>query len=521
MAIISKSHVLDLEESSSQYASIAHASQTGLSFNSSFSAMCWVLSESFPGNNARHTLISKYDSANAGYEVNIFRTAGAVLQLEVRIRQNGSTEDVKVQNASTVGFNPAVTWQHVAITANYSGGALSLKMYVDGIDRVGAISGTTTAVGTNSKEFAIGARSDGAANFYDGLISDVKVFNTALTQSEVVAHMRHYRNVDTSMGQWRFNGNYTDASPNGNTLTAVGSPSFNTTNLPFPTYGRTTRFFVGPGDGNVSNVNGASWDAAHDATAGTIADSSAVTTIVETSKPFSSSLRTIRRVFLPIDTSGFDGNVQIIGASLGIIMTALSHHSVAEGAVNAGIGVVQTSQASDITLATDDFDQCGSIDDPPEGATRVVVWNGSSDQVVISIVTWINLNSTGVGWINLGGYTHLGLRGGRDLDDLTYSSSATQVDSVTINSSEATGTVNDPFIDILDDDEFYGGTTGEGGISTTGAFGGVNLGGGSGAAPGEYIEPSGGGDVGGIGGPGEAGASSTNTVGLAGIFFVE
>lgn len=505
MAIFTKSHTLDLESGSTQYAAIAHASQMGLSLTSNFTIMFWTARESNPGNNARFACVSKHDGSTAGYEIGFFTTGGGVVQLETRVRQNGSTEDVKQNNLTTLGFHSDTTqiWHHVAWVVSF-GPTLSQVIYLDGIDRVGAQTGSTTAVGTNTSEFAIGARS-GGSNHYDGLLSDVKVFNAALTQSEVIAHMRHYRATSNQKGQWRFQNTYTDASAGGNTLTPVNSPTFNTTNFPFITYGRTTRFYVGSGDGSVESSDASSWDTAHDATTGDSVSVGASTFKIETSKPAFNAARTIRRGFIPINTATFDANVQIIGGSLGINPTANT------SSTGNSIVIVQATQADATTLALTDFPLCGSINSPAEGASRY-------GNIKNAAVNWIDLNATGVSWINLTGYTKLGLRMPRDADDSDYVSSSLQEDSVTFNASEATATINDPFIDIMDDDEFYGGTTGSGGTGQAGDFGGVDLGGGSGAPPGEYVPPTSGG---GEGGSGPGGASDENTVALAGIFFVE
>jgi hypothetical protein len=507
MATFSKTHVLDLESGSSQYVRITDAAQVGLDLTSSFTIMFWAKKESNPANNNRHTFVSKYDSANGGYEINHFVTGGGVSQIEVRIRQSAGTEDVKNINVSALGVVAMSVWHHYAVVANYSGGALSLIVYVDGFDRNGAVSGTTTSIAATSKEFAIGARSDGS-NFYDGLMSDVKVFNAAQTQGEVVAHMRHYRNVDSTKGQWRLNNSLSDAGPSGNTLTAVASAGFASSSLPFETYGRTTRFFCGPGDGFVSFTNAANWDTAHDSVSGDEVDDTTAAITVEISKPSSSALRTIRRAFLPFETN-VDANIQVLAAAVGAIPGETVGGS---GNTGTGLSLVQTTQSDPTNLVLADFSKCGSVDGAQEGAAR---------RITADPEAFWNMNSTGVSWITLGGYTLLGVRIGRDIDDDNPTQSAIASNTATIPGSETAGQNAEAFLDVIDDDEFYGGTTGSGGVSQAGAYGGVDLGGGSGADPGEYVIPSGGGSSGGIGGSGEAGASNENTVALAGISFVE
>lgn len=495
---LTKSAVLDLESTLSQYASIAHASQTGLSLTGSFSVMFWVKFESTPSNNARYAFVSKYDVGVAGYEVNFFVTGGGTSQLEVRLRQNGSTEDVKVQNFSTVGLG--LGWHHIAITADYTS-TLAMRMYVDGFDRAGAITGSTTAIGANASDFTIGARS-GGTNCYDGLISDVRIWNVVLTADEVVSAMRHSGDMDGLQGNWKLNGGYEDNSKNTNHLTASGSPSFNTTDLPFATYGRTTRFFMAAGDGNVDNTD-SSFSITRSAADGDAVSATAATFKVQTSKPFQSGDRTIKRGFLPFFTANFDSDTQVVGGAIGLVPTATSAHNAGESTRSSSIGLVQATQASGTTLAVADFDQCGTLNSAPEGSARLVVSNGTTSFVYTGIVNWMNLNSTGVGWISKDGFSMMGLRTSRDLDNLNYGADAISEDSITINASETSGTVNDPFADVVDDDTYYGGDSGTDGTATAGDGGGLDL------HPiawdlspiGEYTPPESGGGSGGTNSP--------------------
>ena len=63
-------------------------------------------------------------------------------------------------------------------------------------------------------------------------------------------------------------------------------------------------------------------------------------------------------------------------------------------------------------MVVEDFDQCGAINAPDEGASRF-------DYTVKVAGIWFILNSTGLGWINKGGYTHFGLRSAHDLSNTT------------------------------------------------------------------------------------------------------
>jgi len=104
------------------------------------------------------------------------------------------------------------------------------------------------------------------------------------------------------------------------------------------------------------------------------------------------------------------------------------------------ITVVQTSQADTASLTTADYDQCGAISNPTEGATRIDI--GS---ITIGAYNSWTLNATGLGWISKTGYTFLGLREGHDAINsaITFG-----INRVKFAGSEATGTANDPYLDV-------------------------------------------------------------------------
>jgi len=74
-------------------------------------------------------------------------------------------------------------WHHVAGT--YDG--MQLKLYVDGI-----LSGVTNHIGsisTNTYNVNIGRNSEATDRFYEGLIDDVRIYDKALSQAEIVSIM--------------------------------------------------------------------------------------------------------------------------------------------------------------------------------------------------------------------------------------------------------------------------------------------------------------------------------------------
>src|SRR3990167_9797354 len=118
-------HSLDLELSSSQYASIADASQTGLDLSTDFTVEAWVKLEKLPSTaGAGFTMISKFRSdVNGGYEF--------------AIRSSDDKAVIRFGDASgnvTVGVgNTAITsgtWTHIAIAVDIS--VPSVEVYING-----------------------------------------------------------------------------------------------------------------------------------------------------------------------------------------------------------------------------------------------------------------------------------------------------------------------------------------------------------------------------------------------------
>lgn len=132
----------------------------------------------------------------------------------------------------------------------------------------------------------------------------------------------------------------------------------------------------------------------------------------------------LHRGFFHFDTSAIPDADTISAATFALVQTS-SFVGTPEG------GLVQSSAASDTSLATTDYNDLGST----EGATRLTITSGATN-------TW-TLNSTGLTWISKTGYTKLGLRLGRDIDN---SDPGTTPHYFRMYASEQTGTTNDPVL---------------------------------------------------------------------------
>lgn len=186
----------------------------------------------------------------------------------------------------------------------------------------------------------------------------------------------------------------------------------------------TTTFYAGSGDGHVSKVN-TDWNVAHDATWGSGSQTNYDEFYIGSSYSTILSSYFIHRAFLPFDTSNLPNNATIQSATLNI--------SIWDVDVTSGIrnyALVQTSQPSMSSLTNDDFELCGTVDNPAEGA----------DRITITSTGWKSwtLNATGISWINKTGWTKLGIRTGwLDCDDVAPTDGV-QEGYIYSNSSEST-----------------------------------------------------------------------------------
>ena len=189
-------------------------------------------------------------------------------------------------------------------------------------------------------------------------------------------------------------------------------------------------FYSGIGDGDIYCGTG-SWNTTHDYADGTARPSETVLGV----RSYYSATSTYydSRGFLPFDTSGIPDTATITSAILNVSVSALSQHV---GTRN--IALVQTTQASTSTLVNADYNQCGTIDNPIEGAPRIVITSTGWAQ--------FTLNATGRSWINKTGWTKLGIRAASLSCDDVAPTDGVQETSLSIESVES---ANDPQLIIV------------------------------------------------------------------------
>jgi large repetitive protein len=221
---MANTHSLDLENGSSQYASITDGSQTGLDITGDMTIECWFKPENDV--NSTQGLVTKWDeSGNQRSYALIYNDIAATPELRFNISDDGSASEVMIY-AQTLTLG---TWYHLAVA--WTASTSTAQFYINGVN-VGSDSGAMTSAFSGSGSFVVGCRDLAGTpkGFVDGLVEEVRVWDDIRTAQEIVDNMytELAGNEANLQGYWKLNNDYTDETSNGNDLTASGSPVFST-----------------------------------------------------------------------------------------------------------------------------------------------------------------------------------------------------------------------------------------------------------------------------------------------------
>ena len=209
---------LDLELSSSQYAYISDANQTGLDLNSDFTMEFWAKLESLSSGD--HYVIMKYIASSKAYYAG-FDSIGR-MKLEFYNDAGVYTRLLSDNDITSIG-----NWKHYAITVDIS--VPSAVLYVDGVSVDITLDKTdATSIKNSSADFVIGAFKENSNSYVDGLIDEVRVWNDIRTATEISDNYQKELDGDESglVGYWKFNDSALDETSNDNDLTLVNTPSY-------------------------------------------------------------------------------------------------------------------------------------------------------------------------------------------------------------------------------------------------------------------------------------------------------
>lgn len=175
--------------------------------------------------------------------------ANTTTQLRLSLSSTGS-------NSETLAYDANIQtgqWQQVGVSWDSS--SKIATFYLNAV-AIGTRTGTLGAIHDNASRFAVGASYDSgglAANFFDGLVDEGRLFNVTRSTSDMLYGLNMQIPVNTTglVAYYKFNGDYTDATANANNLTATGAPVFSS-DVPYPS--PTTRLDIDQSQSGVGNT---------------------------------------------------------------------------------------------------------------------------------------------------------------------------------------------------------------------------------------------------------------------------
>ena len=196
--------------SSSQYAQ--NTSPTGITFTSGYTCEAWVYLNSYTGN--IQTIISRDQGSAAGFSFEVNSNG----QLYTFYRNATATK-----TANTYQSVPLNQWVHVAVAVSVPIFP-TIAFYINGIQAPANPTGTATTM-VQGGTLQIGARTIVSNTYFNGYISEARLWSVAQTQANIQANMTiSLTGSETNLvGLWQGNGNFNDKTSNANNLTAANS----------------------------------------------------------------------------------------------------------------------------------------------------------------------------------------------------------------------------------------------------------------------------------------------------------
>lgn len=232
---MSNTHSLDLELSSSQYAYITDANQTGLDITGDITIELWIKLEQLPstGTNLMR-LVNKWTTTGSQRSYNFYINVADGLSF-LASPDGSFTTGNTFQQQSVGGVFVAGdvgNWVYIAMTWDASEKALKFYKNTTLQSNDTVIDNNATSIYSGTGTFYIGA-SLGTANFYDGLIDEIRISNVVRDVTYISTNYNTEITLDANhVGYWKFNNSALDETSNNNDLTLVNSPTYST-DVPF------------------------------------------------------------------------------------------------------------------------------------------------------------------------------------------------------------------------------------------------------------------------------------------------
>lgn len=182
------------------------------------------------------------------------------------------------------------------------------------------------------------------------------------------------------------------------------------------TYSQTIQVPIVAMDGMNSNPISGSWSTTRALSAGTLRGD---TYVQAGSGSPNSSTHAMLRAFFSADTSSIPDDAVIEDASLNLYVKDVTDM------INTSysyITVLQGSPASSTNIVGDDYNDCGSLDNPTLGSNAYDI-----SSITLDAYQAFLLNTAGKSWVNKTGYTTLCMRDGHDIENQSYSGSGSWI----------------------------------------------------------------------------------------------
>jgi len=190
----------------------------------------WVKLSTLPsGSSVTHTIVGKYNgSSDRSYIFGIWKNGSGTLGMIVTLSVTGSVV-YAFDKAYTFATD---TWYHVAFV--YTAASAQIEFFVNAVSQGTVTQAGCTSLFNGTADFNVGAFNNGAAEWWNGKLDEVRIWNTARTSSEISAnYTRELAGTDSGLAAYyKFNNSYNDLTSNANHLSASGSPIFST-DVPF------------------------------------------------------------------------------------------------------------------------------------------------------------------------------------------------------------------------------------------------------------------------------------------------
>lgn len=228
---------IDLELSSSQYASISDASQTGLDINSDITFQWWIKMEQLPSTaGSSFWVMTKWLDSGGGQRQ--YRFGINISNLLIVIFTDGSGNTTEIRSTTALDSGDVGVWKYCSINVDIS--VPTASMYIGDSNTAPSDAGTNvvaslaTSIRTDGgAAFAIGAQNIGGTvgGYVDGKIYNARLWSDLRTSGETAAD---YKQIKTNTGSdnlvdvWYFRNNDHGSASGDNDLLASGSPAFDT-----------------------------------------------------------------------------------------------------------------------------------------------------------------------------------------------------------------------------------------------------------------------------------------------------